>query len=554
MKFVNVVLALALVACVVLGEEEAKKEAPSDVLELNAASYTKFVTENKLAVVLFYAPWCGHCKAFMPEFERTATALKEKGVPVARINGDDEADIKESVGLQGFPTIMVYVDGKHVIYDGARSKEGVMAFVDRAGKPAYAIVTEKKALDLFIEQNPTAVIGYIGNVETDGEEIQNMFIGTAQAMHFSGHAAFAMISDPSMIDPEVKGPIFELHSPDLKKPSRFNIEGTEEDAHLPLFNRFTHWVSSQVMPVLGEINQDTYQGYVDARLAFVWFAVADKDDAEMMKKYEFVREVGREYIGKMSFVLVDGKTQARQISHLGLQMDKLPAVVATDRLRYVMTEELNADNLRKFVQDYLDKKVEPNLKSQEPPKPEDFESAAVKTVVSKTWKDVVMDDKRDVLVKFYADWCGHCKAFAPDYVKVAEDLVSVRDKLYLVEYNFPENELKEEVPVQGFPTLIFYPAGAKDKFVVYEGDRSIGSLLQFIQKHKTFDWEMPDEAMEDINAYEAELAKKKAEEEADNEEEQEDPEVVLKKLEEARKRAAERAAAKEEDNKQKEEL
>jgi len=303
------------------------------------------------------------------------------------------------------------------------------------------------------------------------------------------------------------------------------------------------------MPVLGEINQDTYQGYVDARLAFIWFVVPDKDDAEMLKKYEFVRKVGREYIGQYSFVLVDGKTQARQVTHLGLEEDKLPSLVATDRLRYVMTDELNEENLRKFLIDYKEQKVEPTLKSQDIPKAEDFEAAAVKPVVGKNWKDVVYDKNRDVFVKFYAEWCAHCKALAPNFLKAAEDLVSVRDKLYLAEFNVPENELKEELPIQGFPTLIFFPAGDKENFIVYDGDRSTGSLLEFVREHKSFDWEMPDEAKEDIDAYQAELAKNKAAEGAADEEE-EDPEVILKKLEEARQRATGKKDAEE----QKEEL
>jgi len=559
MKFVGVVLALALVACAVIGEEvkqeeakkETKPETPSDVVELNAASYTKFINDNKIAVVLFYAPWCGHCKAFKAEYERIGTALKEKGVPAGRIDGDANSDISIGVGLEGFPTVYVFLEGRHVKYDGPRTKEGVLAFVDRARQPAYAILVEKKAAELFLEQNPTAVLGYIGNVDTDGVEYQNMFVGTAQAMHFSAHAAFGMVSDPSIIDPEEKGPIFQLYTPDLAKPSRFNIEGTDADAHLPLFDRFNHWIASQVMPVLGEINQDTYQGFVDARLPFIWFAVADKNDAATMEKYAFVREVGRENIGKFSFVLLDGKTQSRQIDHLGLQMDKLPGIVATDRIRYPMKDEITADNLRKFLADYTEHKVEPNLKSQAVPSADVFEASSVKPVVSKTFNDVVMDEKRDVFVKFYAEWCSHCKALAPNFLRAAEDLVSVRDKLYLAEFNAPENELKDELPTDGFPTLIFFPAGAKDKYAIYDGDRTVGSLLKFINEHKSFDWELPDEAKEDIAKYEADLAKKTDEEAGDEEdEEEEDPEVILKKLEEARKRAAERAGEKETEEKE----
>lgn len=558
MSFGKTLLTLAVVACVVFGEGD-KKEAtasntPSDVVELNAASYTKFVKENKLAVVEFYAPWCGHCKAFMSEYERTATALKEMGVPVARIDGSTETDVSEAEGIQGFPTIKVYVDGESVMYDGPRSKEGIIAFVEKAKQPAYVTITEKKALDAFVAANPNVVLGFIGDVDTDGPEAQEMFVKTAKAMHFTGRTKFAMVSEAAMIAPDAEGPIFEFRQPDLTEPARFDMAGGDHDAHVPLEQRFAHWIASLAMPALGEINQDTYQGYVEAGHPFVWFVVADKSDAATLEKYAFVRQIAKENLGRLSFVLLDAKEQARQTANLGLEKDALPGVVATDRLRYALRGALTEASLRAFLQEYLAGRAEPTLKSQEEPTAEAFGASAVKTVVSKSWERVVLDESRDVLVKYYAEWCGHCKAMAPNYQKAAEDLVSVTDKLFLAEFNFPENELKADVGVRGFPTIVFYPAGAKDKPVTYKGDRSTGSLLQFIQEHKSFDWAMPDEALADIAAYEAELAKKKAEEEAkkadneaapEEEEEEEDPEVVLQKLEEARKNAAKRADKKE---------
>ena len=566
MSFGKTLFTLAVIACVVFGEGD-KKEAttdktPSDVVELNAASYTKFVKENKLAVVEFYAPWCGHCKAFMPEYERTATALKERGVPVARIDGSTETDVSEAEAIQGFPTIKVYVDGESVVYDGPRSKDGIIAFVEKAQQPAYVTITEKKALDEFVAENPNVVLGFIGDVDTDGPEAQDMFVKTAKAMHFSGRTKFVMVSEASLIAADAEGPTFEFRQPDLDQPARFDMEGSEYDAHVPLQQRFSHWIASLSMPALGEINQDTYQGYVDAGHPLVWFVVADKSDAATLEKYAFVRQVAKENIGRLSFVLLDAKEQPRQVANLGLEKDALPGLVATDRLRYALKGELTEASLRAFLKEYLEGKAEPTLKSQDVPTEEDFAASAVKTVVSKSWEEVVLDPSRDVLVKYYAEWCGHCKAMAPNYQKAAEDLVSVTDKLFLAEFNFPENELKADVGVRGFPTIVFYPANAKDKPVTYQGDRSTGSLLKFIQEHKSFDWEMSDEALADIAAYEAELAKKKAEEEAkkaDNEaapedEEEEDPEVVLQKLEGARKNAAKRAEKKDEDKKDKEEL
>lgn len=38
------------------------------------------------------------------------------------------------------------------------------------------------------------------------------------------------------------------------------------------------------------------------------------------------------------------------------------------------------------------------------------------------FEDIVINDEKDVLVEYYAEWCGHCKAFAPTYEKIANKL------------------------------------------------------------------------------------------------------------------------------------
>ena len=54
------------------------------------------------------------------------------------------------------------------------------------------------------------------------------------------------------------------------------------------------------------------------------------------------------------------------------------------------------------------------MKSEEPPA---HDMGPVRTVTARTFNDIVFGGK-DVLLEFYAPWCGHCKKLAPVFEKV----------------------------------------------------------------------------------------------------------------------------------------
>jgi thiol-disulfide isomerase/thioredoxin len=83
--------------------------------------FTEAVDEN--TTYIFYAPWCGHCKAAMPEFER---AVEQGQGRVVLINSDlpESQPLIELYGVKGFPTIM---KGDNV-FDGPRTAQAILDF------------------------------------------------------------------------------------------------------------------------------------------------------------------------------------------------------------------------------------------------------------------------------------------------------------------------------------------------------------------------------------------------------------------------------------------
>jgi protein disulfide-isomerase A1 len=95
----------------------------------------------------------------------------------------------------------------------------------------------------------------------------------------------------------------------------------------------------------------------------------------------------------------------------------------------------------------------------------------------------VYDTNKNVLVKFYAPWCGHCKALAPIYEQLAEYYAQDKDIL-IAEIDATANEVKN-ISIRGFPTIKFFKAGDNQHIPIdFDGDRTLEALKDFIEKNR----------------------------------------------------------------------
>lgn len=130
-----------------------------------------------------------------------------------------------------------------------------------------------------------------------------------------------------------------------------------------------------------------------------------------------------------------------------MKKEEVPAMrlikLEEDMVKYKPeSAELSPENVLAFVTAFTEDKLKKHLLSQD--LPEDWDKESVKTLVSTNFDEVVFDTNKDVLVEFYAPWCGHCKQLVPIYDAVSFPILmlcSLQRRIYV--YNIEKKLLWE---------------------------------------------------------------------------------------------------------------
>jgi len=463
-------LALGLLGAVVA--------SASDVESLTKETFSDFVKDNDLVLAEFFAPWCGHCKALAPEYEEAATTLKEKNIKLAKVDCTEEADLCQSYGVEGYPTLKVFRGPENVApYAGARKAPAIVSYMTKQSLPAVSLLT-KETIEDFKTADKVVLVAYF---EADDKASNTTFTAVAEKLRDS--YLFGASNDAELAKTEgVSFPSVVLYK-SFDEGKNIFAEALDVEA-------IEQFAKTASIPLIGEVGPETYAGYMATGIPLAYIFAETEEERTGLS--ESLKAIAEKHRGAVSFATIDAKAFGGHASNLNLKVDLWPAFAIQDTVNnkkypYSQDSEITADLIGKFVQDFVDGKVEPSIKSE--PIPEKQEGP-VQIVVAKNYDDIVLDDSKDVLIEFYAPWCGHCKALAPKYDILAELYFKegYSDKVIIAKVDATANDVPDEI--QGFPTIKLYKAGDKSNPITYSGSRSIEDLIKFIKENGKYEVEV----------------------------------------------------------------
>lgn len=77
------------------------------------ANFNETISASKVALVDFWAVWCGPCRMLSPTVDDIAAEYDGR-ITVAKCNVDDCQDVASQFGLRSIPTLIFFKDGQPV--------------------------------------------------------------------------------------------------------------------------------------------------------------------------------------------------------------------------------------------------------------------------------------------------------------------------------------------------------------------------------------------------------------------------------------------------------
>lgn len=149
-------------------ESDVEEEDPfknynfTNVLSYDDKNYT-LLEKNEINFILFYSQYCFHCHKFLPTFIEAANYCKEQKLKVvfSRIDANINNNASESFQIQSYPTVYLVLKGKRHKYEGYRTKDALINFMNKKISDEIFKINKLEEIDEYQKKTPIVLLSTI---------------------------------------------------------------------------------------------------------------------------------------------------------------------------------------------------------------------------------------------------------------------------------------------------------------------------------------------------------------------------------------------------------
>lgn len=431
-------------------------------------TYKEIMTYYDTLFLIFYAPWCGMCERGIPQFEKISQELQSEfpNCLFAKVDCQTNREVRNHFEVTGYPTyLLIHKDKIMGEFFPSVTSPRIRNFIKDKTMFLGEEATTLKQIEDKISRNDVIIV-YFGNEDKDISTISSSLL-----FHSNIPFVYCNTNNKPKIASKFKlksQRTIKLFKQYDEREHELFIKGELKKEHVDeLINVYSQ-------PLIMKYNKETFDYVFTQHHSAIFFIQSQKDQF----KSSDMLVIAKEFREKAKVVLIDSiDTEYNQefLEKNNIANNDLPLIkyfyTINAPLQYPIPGPYdNITSIKEFISQLLDNK--------EKIKAESSSLSSVYVLTAHTFQKEVIDNGMDVLVKFYAPWCGHCKRLAPIYEQLAMKFAD-NAKIRIAEIDSTMHSI-DSINIEGYPTIIFFPFGNKQNYIQYDGEGTLDEMIQFV--------------------------------------------------------------------------
>lgn len=102
------------------------------VIPSTDTDFKDLLAQHELAVVKYYADWCGNCKLFSPKFRRVSEEPEMAGIAFLDVDAEKNPEARKAAGVNNLPYLAVFKNGVLVAGDASSKEDYLRELIQQA--------------------------------------------------------------------------------------------------------------------------------------------------------------------------------------------------------------------------------------------------------------------------------------------------------------------------------------------------------------------------------------------------------------------------------------